>query len=94
MPGPTPPPGHGLDWFTRGTDRGVPSAPTSDPVDEARTSIRAIAFYLDSGGALDFRDADASYPGRDRPLHLTFTIRDPAMYDHIWLVTSAQSSMP
>ena len=62
----------------------MPATPPADPVDEARTSIRALAFYLHSGGALDFRDAGASHPGRDRPLLLSFTIRDPAMYDYIW----------
>ena len=55
-----------------------------DPMGEARTSIRSIAFYLHSGGPLDFHDAGATHPGRDRPLHLSFTIRDPALYEYIW----------
>lgn len=52
--------------------------------DEARTAIRSVAFYLHSGGAIDFRDGGASHPGRDRPLLLSFTLRDPAMYNYIW----------
>lgn len=37
MPGPTPPPGHGLDWFTRSMR---PPAPTADSLGEARTELR------------------------------------------------------
>ena len=53
--------------------------PVSDEAAEVRLAIRAVAFYVHSGGPFEFRDSGANHPGRDRPMHITITVRDPAL---------------